>query len=180
MNEIETKILEINKEEIKAKIRALGAKTLGSGRLYVDWYKMPEHKKSAELWYLRIRNTFDGGYELTWKGKEAVENGIRTVREIHFHLPDHKKMRELLDIFGLVLYAHQEKDRTSFKLGNICFDLDVYPGILPFLEIEGPSVESVEKTIQILGLEKHERWGDGERTLVEEKYKMNWSAMKFV
>ncbi len=179
MNEIETKILEINIDEIRARIEALGAEKIGEARLFVDWYQPKNTVKGKEAWYLRIRNTFDGGYELTWKGKEEAENGIRSVREIHFHLHDHEQMRELLEVFGMELYAHQEKDRSSWRLGQVRFDLDTYPGIPPFLEIEGPDIESVETMIKTLGLSSNERWADGERTLIDGKYKVDWSAMRF-
>lgn len=179
MNEIETKILEVDVASIREKILALGAKPTGSGRLFVDWYKMPHHEKRNEPWYLRIRNTYDGGYELTWKPKEETKDGIRTVREIHFHLTDHEKMRELLDVFGLVSYAHQERDRESFQYGAVRFDIDTFPGIPSFLEIEAPSQEEVASMIHKLELEKHERFPTGERRLVEEKYGLDWYAMHF-
>ncbi len=38
MQEIETKVLEVNVEEIKVKLKDLGAKETQDTRLVVDWY----------------------------------------------------------------------------------------------------------------------------------------------
>lgn len=179
MNEIETKILDVDKNAIESVLREKGAQQIGETRLYVDWYQTPGTIEGQEAWYLRIRNSFDGGYELTWKGKHVEVAGSREVKEIHFHLPDHEKMRELLTVFGLETYAHQEKDRSSWRLGDWRFDIDTYPGVPTFVEIEGTSGEHIDEAARMLGVTDHERWNDGERTLMEKKHSIDWKAMYF-
>ncbi len=92
---------------------------------------------------------------------------------------DHAKMKLLFESIGIVPYAHQEKKRVSWSLGEVQFDLDTYPDMLPYLEIEAGSEEEINSLIEKLDLKGHDTWNDGERTLIEGKYKLNWSDMWF-
>ena len=90
-----------------------------------------------------------------------------------------EKLADLFEELGLEEYAHQEKDRTSFTLKNWQFDIDEYPGMPAFLEIEGNSEEEVKKAIKLLSLEDNRTWAQGERTLIQDVYKLDWYNMKF-
>ncbi len=59
------------------------------------------------------------------------------------------------------------------------FDLDHYPGMPAYLEIEGNSHEHVQEAIKLLKLSDHTSIGDGERILIEKKYGLDWYNMRF-
>ncbi|MEK7062419.1 MAG: hypothetical protein AAB946_00120, partial [Patescibacteria group bacterium] len=58
---------------------------------------------------------------------------------------------DLFEKIGLEKYARQEKDRTSFVYKDWQFDIDQYPNMPAFLEIEGNSEEHVKEAIKLLG-----------------------------
>ena len=179
MQEIETKILEVNSEEIAEKLKKLGAKELQNTRLTVDWYSLPNINTNNHPWYLRIRKTSDGKSEITWKSLHQVVGNTRQSKEINLNVSDFESGRNLFEAIGLVNYAHQEKDRHSFSLNDWSFDIDTYPNMPTYLEIEGKSVEHIKEAMEMLDLINHESISEGERKLIEEKYNLNWNDMRF-
>ncbi len=180
MQEIETKILEIDVKATREKLVALGAKQIQDMRLIVDWYG-PKGLTHAgdDPWYLRVRTTSDGVSEMSWKSLPKIIGNTRHSDEINLNVSDFEKAKSLLSAIGLENYAHQEKDRVSFSLKDWNFDLDQYPGMPAYLEIEGKTHEHVQEAIKILNLESHESIGEGERVLINKKYKLNWCDMRF-
>jgi adenylate cyclase class 2 len=179
MHEIETKILEVNVKEISEKIESLGAKKTQEVMLTVDWFSLPGVAKDKQPWYLRVRSYSTGKVEVTWKGPYKIVGNSHQNQEINLLIDSHEKIKMLFEAIGLTCYAHQEKKRISWVLDTIQFDLDMYPNMPPFLEIEVQDEKDIDKMIKNLNLEKHQTWNDGERTLIEEKYKLNWSGMYF-
>lgn len=179
MHEIETKILEVNPGDIAEKLSILGAEKIQEVLLKVDWFSFPENSIDKQPWFLRIRSYSTGKVEVTWKGDLEVLGTSRKVREINIKVEDHEKMKTLFEVMGLVCYAHQEKKRISWKLGDMQFDLDTYPNMPAYLEIEAGSEEEINQIIKKLNLSEYQTWNDGERTLIEGKYKLNWSDMSF-
>lgn len=179
MHEIETKVLEVNTEEIKKKLKSLGANETQNIRLFVDWYCVKEALKGKHPWYLRVRKTSGGQSEISWKSLEKFVGNTRQSEEINIDVSDFEKAKSLLEAIGLVHYAHQEKDRISFAYKNWNFDLDQYPRMPAYLEIEGESEEHVGEAIKLLSLESHEALSQGETKLIREKYGLNWNDMRF-
>ena len=179
MHEIETKVLEVDTEAIKKKLKSLGAKEIQNTRLYVDWYCPKEAKEGRHPWYLRVRKTSDGKSEISWKSLEKFLGNTRQSQEININVSDFEKAKSLLEAIGLAHYAHQEKDRVSFALQDWNFDLDQYPGMPAYLEIEGKSEEHVRQAIELLELQNHQAISQGETKLIKEKYGLDWHNMRF-
>lgn len=179
MHEIETKVLEVDVNSIIEKLNNLGAEKIQEATLTVDWFSLPGVSKDKQPWFLRARSYSTGKVEVTWKGELETLGTSRKVKEINIGVEDHEKMKMLFEAIGLVAYAHQEKKRVSWRLDNVQFDIDTYPKMQPYLEIEAESENKINEMIKKLNLEKKETWNDGERTLIEERYKLNWSDMRF-
>jgi len=178
-HEIETKVLDIDLEGIKKKIVNFGAEKIQDNRLIVDWYRQKGVKEGEDEWFLRIRSYSDGKKEVTWKAKSDILGITRKHKEINFHIEEPEKLGDLFEEIGLEKYAHQEKDRTSFVYRNWQFDIDQYPGMPAFMEIEGESEEHVNEAIKLLGLEANRTWAKGERILIQDVYNLDWYDMKF-
>jgi|GEM_PF-545607 len=178
-HEIETKVLEVDPVAIKSLLEQLGARQLQDVLLTVDWYRDPRRNPDQDEWYLRIRTSSAGQPEVTWKAKADRMSVARKVKEISFHLDHPDELAALFEGIGLECYAHQEKYRTSWEYQDWRFDLDRYPGIPPFLEIEGSSDAHVQEAMTLLGLAGHPTHTDGERTLIQDVYHTNWYAMSF-
>ncbi len=116
---------------------------------------------------------------MSWKSLPKIVGNTRHSDEVNINVSDAVMAGKLLKNIGLENYAHQEKDRISFTLKDWNFDLDQYPGMPAYLEIEGTSHEHVQEAIKILNLENHTSIGDGERVLIEKKYGLDWYSMRF-
>jgi hypothetical protein len=64
-------------------------------------------------------------------------------------------------------------------LNDLQFDLDQYPDMPAYLEIEGNSEKDIDKAIDLLNLSKYQSSCEGERVLIKEKYKLDWFNMYF-
>lgn len=179
MHEIETKVLEVNRDEIIQKLAGFGAVKTQDTRLTVDWYSPKGIENNNHPWYLRARTTSEGKSEISWKSLPKIVGNTRHSDEITVFVGDFKTAKQFLEAIDLVNYAHQEKDRTSFTLKDWNFDVDQYPDMPCYLEIEGGSHEHVNEAITLLELQSHESISEGERRLIEEKYKLNWNDMRF-
>lgn len=177
--EIETKVLDIDPKDIIKKLKKLGAKKIQQKRLCVDWYRPRGCEDGKEDWYLRIRTHESGKYECTWKPKSKHQGLIRINRDINFLIEEPEKLDELFMELSLEKYAYQEKDRTSYKYKDWLFEIDEYPGMPAFLEIEGNSEEHIKKGMKLLGIEKNRTWNDGEKSLINKVYNLDWNTMKF-
>jgi adenylate cyclase class 2 len=103
----------------------------------------------------------------------------RSHKEINFDVSNAHAMSDLFLELGLELYAHQEKNRLSYKLKNWSFDIDRYPKMPAYLEIEGKSEKHVQQAIKLLGLEKYRKTAEGERVLIQKEYGLDWYEMRF-
>ncbi len=177
--EIETKVLDINVDQIKSRLADLGAEKVAENRLIVDWFDYPEREEGKEKWFLRIRSYSHGRNEVTWKARSDILGTTRKHKEINFDLSEPVKLADLFEEIGLEKYAHQEKNRTSFVYKDWQFDIDQYPNMPAFVEIEGKSEDHVNEAITLMGLEGNRTWAKGERILIEEVYGLDWYDMKF-
>lgn len=189
--ETEVKVLNIDVEKVKTKLVEIGAKQTYQGKFVVDWLRPIGIGEDEDPWFLRVRSREGREPEVTWKGLTEHEVNVRkkinrkvnqkhhTADEINFNVSDFNKMRDLFIAIGLEHYARQEKIRTSFELNDISFDIDEYPGIPPFLEVEAFSKQKVEETLEKLDLKNYKRWAAGERILIQQEYKKDWYWMEF-
>ncbi len=178
-HEIETKVLDINPDAIKEKLLSIGAEKIQETKLIVDWYRIKGVKEGEDPWFLRIRSNSEGVHEVTWKAKSDIIGTARKHKEINFVISEPEKLSDLFEELGLEKYAHQEKQRTSFIYQNWQFDIDQYPHMPAYLEIEGTSEESVNEAINLLGLENNRTWAKGERILIQDIYRLDWYSMSF-
>jgi adenylate cyclase class 2 len=180
MQEVETKILDVDAEKIKDILNSLGAKEILNTRLVVDWYgpKGLTHD-GDDPWFLRIRTDGEGNSEATWKGNRNFKGTSSSHKEINLKVLDKDALGNMFLEFGMESYAHQEKDRISFVYKDWRFDLDQYPGMPAYLEIEGKSEESIQEAIKLLNLENKTATPRGERAVIKETYNLDWFNMHF-
>lgn len=178
--EIETKVLDIDKGMIINRLSELGAAPKGERtKLTVNWYRKIGIEAGNDPWFLRIRSYNDDKHEVTWKAKSEIVGQVRKHKEINFMIDEPSKLSDLFEEIELENYAHQEKYRTSFILNDWQFDIDEYPKMPPFIEIEGQSEEHIMEAMRMLGIENNKTWTDGERTLIQNVYNLDWYKMKF-
>lgn len=149
--EIEAKFLEIDKEALVKKLEELGAEDQGEDDLKeAIFYDKEEKWQFDELKFVRIRETNRGVF-VTFKHHEA--RTVTGVKEIEFKADDFQKVKDFLEEIGLIFFREQEKKRHKFVLGEIVVDIDTWPKIPTYVEIEGPTEEAIKKAAGLLGFD---------------------------
>lgn len=151
--EFETKILDINTEEIDKKLLELGAKKIDTvlmRRWVYDW--VDEDPELVNEW-IRLREHGDKT-TLTYKNKHSY--GKIDTEEIEVEVDDFDKTASLLSKIPFKRSFYQENKRTQYNLDNMEFMIDVWPKLKPHLEVEGKIKEDMEKGLELLGLKGKE------------------------
>lgn len=78
-------------------------------------------------------------------------SGIQQMKETEIEVPSITEANEILQALGLCYKSYQEKRRISYKLQNHKIDIDTWPGIPSFFEIEGESKKEIEEILNLLG-----------------------------
>jgi len=71
--------------------------------------------------------------------------------EYEVETSDFASMAKILEIAGLEKYGDSIKTRESYRFDDITFDIDEYPGIPEYVEVEAQSHEKVEEGVKLLG-----------------------------
>ncbi|MBI4276563.1 CYTH domain-containing protein [Candidatus Uhrbacteria bacterium] len=180
MHEVETKILNVDAKSIAVTMQKIGAEKVLETRLIVGWYGPRGLTHNGDdPWFLRIRTYSGERHEVTWKGKSDILGTSRKHKEINFTVSDPVSLGDLFEELDLEKYGHQEKDRVSWIYKDWRFDLDQYPEMPAYLEIEGKDEAHIQEAIQLLGLQDHKTSSEGERVLIQKEYGLDWFKMNF-
>ena len=146
--EYELRVLEINKEKIIKKLESLGAAKIGdfNQKRYVYDLKPAEKGK-----WIRLRTD---GKVTTLTYKDIVSNTIDGTKEVEFEVEDITKANEFLERIGFKSRNYQENDRTKYVLNGVEIDIDTWPMIPTYLEVEGSSEEEVLNMLDLLDVDK--------------------------
>lgn len=146
--EYEVRVLEIDVDKIINKITDLGGKFVGEyyQRRYIyDFNPVIEGK------WIRLRTN---GIETTLTIKNRFnDKKIDGTLELEEVVEDFDKTNLILNELGYKARAYQENKRVRYELNGVELDIDSWPLIPTYLEIEGSSVEEVEKYIKLLEVE---------------------------
>ncbi|MER7674167.1 class IV adenylate cyclase [Kitasatospora sp. NPDC096128] len=143
--EFEAKILNVEPEKIRALLAEAGADHVADRfqRRYV--YDVPGRPGT----WVRLRDT---GSDITLCVKEIHSDAIDGVTETETTVGDFDAVNTLLGKLGYQPKAYQENRRSSWTLGGAAIEIDEWPLIPPYVEIEGNSAEHVHATALALGL----------------------------
>ncbi len=145
--EFEVKILDIDVEEIKKKLKSIGAKKDMERNMRRYVYDLKT--KDTDAW-IRLR---DQGDRVTLTIKEIHNDNIDGTKEVEIVVDDFDKTHLLLSKLGFIPKAYQENRRISYTFDDVEIEIDFWPKIPPYLEIEGKSIKDVEKAVKLLGFE---------------------------
>lgn len=162
MRELEVKVLRVDLEKMEEKLKSLGARLIAREKQINTIIDSEDNYIEENLdSYLRIRETHsilnnEKKIRLTMK-ENIYRQSIRENIETNIDISDKKKMLDILEKLGYKVKSVGYKDRSSYELDGIRFDLDTwdentYPE--PYMEIEVKKEEELEKMIQLLGINK--------------------------
>lgn len=102
--------------------------------------------------WLRLR---DEGHQitLTYKQTTAAASAIDSILEAEITVSGFDDAHRLLTAMAFQALRYQENYREEWRLGELRFDFDTWPGLDTYLEIEGPDEASVAAAAATLGLD---------------------------
>lgn len=144
--EYEVRILEINVEEVTEKLEKLGAKKVGEWNYRRYVYNLIP-KKCGQ--WIRLRTNGDS---TTLTYKNIIDNTISGTKEIEIEVDSFDKTNNFLNCIGFKSHGYQENKRIRYMLDEIEVDIDTWPLIPTYLELEGKSEEEVIDLVKKLDL----------------------------
>ena len=163
-HEIEATFLSVNKNSVRAKLKKAGFEL-----------KIPEYmmrRKTFDFSIIsgrkkwgRVRQEFD---KVTMTIKEIRGSGINDTYEIELVVNDFNTAVSFFEACGIPAKAFQENRREVWIRDKIEATIDTWPGLNPFVEIEGIDEKIVRKISNDLGFD-FEKATFGSIDLVYEK-----------
>ncbi len=148
--EYEVRVLEIDVDEVKKKLEEIGA--------ILEWDRLQRRyvydfiPKVDGKW-LRLRTNGD---KTTLTIKNVVSSEIDGTQELEIKVDDFEKTNLILNELGYEAKGYQENRRVQYTLDGVEIDIDYWPKIPTYLEIEGPSEEIVYEVLNKLGYQKED------------------------
>jgi len=146
--EYEVRVLEIDALKIEKQLEALGAVLQWDHlqkRYVYDFIPKIEGK------WIRLRTN---GEKTTLTIKNIVSSEIDGTQELEIAVDDFFKTNLLLNELGFEAKGYQENRRRQYMLDGVQIDIDSWPLIPTYLEIEGKSEEAVYQVLDKLKISK--------------------------
>lgn len=146
--EYEATFLDIDKNEIRKRLKQAGAKLIKPEFLQKRVvFHAPRRSKYS---WLRVRNE---GNKITMSFKSVKGKRIKDQKEICLTVDDFKKAENFLLAVGCVKKAYQETKREFWLLEETEITIDTWPFLETFVEIEGSSEKEVKRAAEKLDLD---------------------------
>lgn len=166
--EIEVKFLNIDIDDVRAKLTSVGAHLEQPMRLM---RRQVFHLVTpSDTAYVRVR---DEGHKVTMTFKRFEGDGLHAAKEAEVEVSDFETAVTILEESGLKAKSYQESKRETWQVGSVEVVIDEWPWVPPFVEIEGPSEDEVRKVTADLGL----NWKDAAFGGVAAVYKPLYPAI---
>jgi len=153
MQEIEVKILEVNREKVEEKLARLGARKIYDDDIQTFFFDFKDGRIVKTKDVLRLRKE-QGKTELTYKKVHATQTA-KNAEEYSVEVSNIETTQKILEYLGLVATEKMLKHRISYEVDNVRFDidryLDNYKFIPEFMEIEAENVDAIYKYAELLG-----------------------------
>lgn len=146
--EYEVRVLEINHDEIVEKLDALGAVKVFDALQERKVYDFNPINPSK---WIRLRTN---GIKCTLTIKDIAEKTIDGTKELEIEVSDFDETDRILNELGYKSRSFQQNRRVQYILDGVEIDLDSWPLIPEYMEIEGKSESEVYSTLDKLGISK--------------------------
>jgi len=171
MEEIEVKFLDVNVEEFKKILEKEGATFIDSFEYKRKVYHNSSFDTLKKYAWVRIRDEGDR-VMLAYKERFNIDSKEERTDEIEIEVSDFNLMDQFLLATGFIEKFYEENKRERYVLDSVEIDIDTWPMIPSYVELEGSSWDSVEKVAKKLGFD----WGNHLRystMQIYEKYGIN-------
>jgi len=150
-DEIEAKFIRQDHDVIRQKLKQLGGKLITPERLMKRVnYDFPDGRLAKDqLGWVRVR---DEGDKITLSYKQSTDQHVDGMQEVSLVVDSFEKAEQFLQAIGITKRkAVQETKRESWLFDDAQVELDTWPWIPPFVEIEAPNQSILSLAAQKLG-----------------------------
>ena len=106
------------------------------------------------------------------------KNIIGGTEETEIEVSDLETTNKILNELGYIHRNYQENKRITYELDGVEIDIDSWPLIPTYVEIEGKNEEEVEKIIEKLNLDKNKITNYDVTTIYEKIYNIDVLSIK--
>jgi adenylate cyclase, class 2 len=149
MEEFEITFLGIDVPQVEQGLLAIGAEKVGDYHFRRALFDYPDMRLNARDSWIRLRTD---GNKTTLAYKETNKDGGDGVTEIEVVVDSYEKTYNLFLAMGFVVKREEENKRTKYAKGQTIFDIDSWPQIPTYLEVESTSIEMARSAARDLGL----------------------------
>ena len=158
MQELETRIIDIDVENIRSILLSNGAEKVKMEDQINDIYDFEDGRLLQKKGYARIRTVNDMlnnkvVYFMTTK-KMLSQERFKVMEENETIIEDKQMGEGIFKSLGLILKESNKKYRESYKLYDCLIEIDINDASFcpfPYIEIETTSEEKLEKVVTLLG-----------------------------
>lgn len=117
------------------------------------------YKSTSKKW-VRLRKTIEKRENKEIKEKTTLtikhilkdnNSNIQQMQETEIEVSSFEETNELLEKLGFSYRSYQEKRREKYILNEHEIDIDTWPKLSPYIEIEGKDKNDIENILSILG-----------------------------
>ncbi|MGL5086116.1 MAG: class IV adenylate cyclase [Clostridium sp.] len=158
MNELETRIVDIDVDAIRDTLVSLGAEKVKDENQINDIYDFEDGRLLKAKGYARIRTTIDKlsgkeTYYMTTK-KMLSQGTFKVMEENETIVQDKEMARGIYLSLGLVQHKCIKKSRESYSIKNSLVEIDINDKAFcpfPYIEIETSDEETLKEIVELLG-----------------------------
>lgn len=163
--EFEAKFYPVDKKLYREKLKKLGARLAFPERKMRRAIFDKAHYPQLNCDYIRVR---DEGNVIRLSAKTHAREGGDLIdqQEVDVEVSDYDKTIQLIELTGFKFILYQENTRETWKYKDASIEIDTYPGLESYTEIEATSAEDVKSIAEELGFS----WEDKIITSVVEIY----------
>jgi adenylate cyclase class 2 len=181
--EIEAKWLSIDFVGFRKTLKNAGAVLVQPERLMVrKVFDYPDMRLEKIGGWVRVR---DEGNKITMSYKQLNDRTLHGTKEINIVVSDFNDACDFLKSIGLKSYSYQETKRESWKLSEVEVELDSWPWIPSFVELEAQTKEELLEAARKLSLDYSTALHGSVETAYQAIYDVteeevdNWSEILF-
>lgn len=158
MKELEVKILDINLEDIRNKVKSLNCKNVKKENQINKIFDFKDNTLLKKQGYARIRIVEDlllnsNRYYMTVK-KILSQSKFKIMDEYEVEISNSQEGENIFKALGLEMTQCLKKYRESYQYKDSLIEIDINDKSFcpfPYIEIESPNEEELEEVIHLLG-----------------------------
>jgi adenylate cyclase class 2 len=176
MKEIECRFLEIDKLALIERLSVSNATDKGEELIEETIVYDAAATWAGQNRFIRIRKS---GNTINLTYKEHREHAVDGSYEIELGVDDYEKATLFLESIGFPPYRRQQKKRHTFELDGVTIDIDTWPNVPTYVELEGESESALRVVAKKLGFDWNTAVFHNAGWVLEKKYGIPIRTLKW-